>query len=267
MIYNLTFKAIATKNGDIHQGEKMRKTITTLIFILITIILYSNETIIIPVGEWAPYTSENEPEYGIICRIATAAFKEVDIEVEYEWVPWKRAFAMLKRDEHSFCSIGWAKNEERKRFVTYSETPIMITKNVFFHRKDNPIKFTSYKDLKGLTMGTTTGYAMQGAAEKAIKENYVKVDESASEVSNFWKILKRRIDIYPTSYHVGMSILEKNFTKAEIEQFTTFIEPDSDTIQYLIVSKKYPKANELLLKFEKGLKIIKEKGIYDEIVK
>lgn len=50
------------------------------------------ETITLTNGEWAPYLSESFKYGGFLSRVCSEAFALEGVDVEYEYLPWKRAY-------------------------------------------------------------------------------------------------------------------------------------------------------------------------------
>lgn len=59
---------------------------------LFTSVVHGKDTIRITNGEWPPYLSKKLPHYGFASHLITEAFATVNVEVEYGFFPWKRAF-------------------------------------------------------------------------------------------------------------------------------------------------------------------------------
>ncbi|MEL7401395.1 MAG: hypothetical protein AAFN68_12600, partial [Pseudomonadota bacterium] len=95
--------------------------------------LWAAESIVITSGEWAPYISQKLPHYGITSRIVTEAFKQQNIETQYQFYPWNRSLNSARGGEVN-ATLGWAKTEEREQDFWFSSEPISIEQTVFFNR-------------------------------------------------------------------------------------------------------------------------------------
>ncbi|BBE32083.1 ABC transporter substrate-binding protein [Tepiditoga spiralis] len=216
-------------------------------------------------GEWAPYLSEKLKYYGFFSRVVTDSFKNVGIKVEYGFFPWKRSYVLAENGSWD-GSLGWSRNEEREKSFYYSD-PVIELKDFLFYKKDKKIKFESYEDLRGKTIGIVIGYYYGKEFEKAQKAGIFKVDQSTSDEINLKKLLAGRIDCTILTYDIAMDILKNKFKKEEIEQITNTKKPTKVSPYYLILNKK-DKNNENIIKlFNKGLKQLKESGKYDQYLK
>ena len=57
-------------------------------------------------GEWPPFTSKEFQHGGVMSRIVTEAFAAEGVTVQYEYVPWKRAYAAAKTAKRTARSAG-----------------------------------------------------------------------------------------------------------------------------------------------------------------
>lgn len=70
-----------------------------LIHAVIATTAHARDHVVLSNGEWAPYLSENLPHYGAASHIVQAAFAAVDVEVRYEFYPWKRSYKLALEGE------------------------------------------------------------------------------------------------------------------------------------------------------------------------
>ena len=233
-----------------------------LIVVLFSVsFLFAEKTIVLSLGEWAPYMSESADGYGLTSRVVTAAFKEVGYNVEYAWMPWKRAFESAKDGKKYAGSPGWPINEERQIDFLFSTEPLLVSKTVFFYRKDLDFQWSNYNDLKKYKFGHTRGYSYPG-----VFDDKLNLDIANSDILNFKKLIAGRVDAFDCEFNVGYSLLTSNFSDADRAKITNHPKALSEEGDYLILSKKYPNVEKIMEEFNKGLKIIKEKGIYKKIM-
>ncbi len=246
--------------------ETMKYTVMIIVLLLSTV-LFAQNTLTFTIGEWAPYSSKTLDGYGIMPEIVTAAFKEVGIEVKYQWMPWNRALEIVKSDYNYDGTVGWGKTDERMKHFVYSKNQIVSDKQVLFHRKDYKFSWSNKaKDLMGKKVGHTRGYANMGALKTAVEKGLV-MDIADSDLINFKKLVNGRIDLFDCNLYVGRDIINNKLTPQEGELLTYKQEVLSDSPLMLLVSKSHPKADYIIKKFDEGMEIIKENGVYEKIVK
>lgn len=218
-----------------------------------------NNTITIANGEWAPYTSKALPHFGTVCRIITEAFALEGVRVTYVWTPWKRAFEETKAGAYDATS-GWISTPSRRLHFLYSDV-LFVTKKVFFHLKDYPFKWETIDDLKGLRIGAVNGYAYGESFDNAAANESIAVERVVDERTNFEKLLRGRIHIYPQELEVGLAHLE-NLSDEDRARITYHPRPLSELEYFLLFSIKVPKNRELVKKFNRGLRTLKANGKY-----
>lgn len=224
---------------------------------------FAREHVRLTNGEWPPYMSRELKHGGLATRIVTQAFALGGIQVEYGWLPWKRAFVYAQKGAWD-GSLGWAKLPERLNDFYFSE-PVFSGDMVFFHLKSHDFDWETIEDLQGIRIGATIGYSGYGQAFlRAEEEGHINVTRVASDIQNFKKLLLGRIQIFPSNKIVGYHILRKHFPHKKITLFTNHPAPILTRDYYLILSKKDPKNKELINRFNQGLKRLKVSGRYHQ---
>ena len=107
-------------------------------------------------------------------------------------------------------------------------------------------------------IGGSTGYEHVDL----LKKHGLKVDVIVNETSNFKKLVKGRIKLYPTNPKVAGTILKGlGITNLKFHP-KKFLFQD----QIILISNKRPNAQKLADAFDRGIKKLKASGRYDEIM-
>lgn len=242
------------------------KKLALVLLMVLSVYLLKAETIKLTNGDWAPFCSQSLPGFGTCSMVVTEAFKEVGINVEYGFFPWKRAFENARKGNEWVGSVVWGKNSERAKDFIYPEEPVMEQKTVFFHLKDTNFDWdgTSGK-LKSYKIGLTNGYSYGSFIDGKDKDASLNTEIAPHDINNMKKLLKGRIDIFPSNFAVGYQLIADNFNKADQLKFTNHELPLASSKYYLIISKAHPKSEYLLKKFNEGIAKLKAKGRIKEI--
>jgi polar amino acid transport system substrate-binding protein len=241
---------------------KILKTSVIIIITLFSTYTYA-EKVKLTNGEWAPFTSEKLFGHGLASHIVTEAFAQEDIEVEWGFMNWKRAFEWAKTGEWD-GSIVWAKSPEREEYFIYSD-PVIRTLNVFSYLKSKPFDWKEVEDLRGLIMGFTRGYNYGGYVTEAVDKNIVTTSYVDNDISNLQMLLAGRIDIFPIEMHVGRDLVNSKFAdQAHLIAFHEKIATNSRPL-YLIIPKKGNNPEKLRNRFNSGLKKITDSGRLKEL--
>ncbi|CDT01583.1 putative ABC-type amino acid transport/signal transduction systems, periplasmic component/domain [Vibrio coralliirubri] len=218
---------------------------------------HARESIKVTNGEWSPFMSPSLKHYGILSHIASEAMSEVDIEIEYGFYPWQRAYYLAKEGRWD-ATLGWAKTPEREE-AFYFSAPIYQTQVVFFHLKTLNFDWASDADLKGINVGVMRGtYAEQKLRQIQNSGLGVLFQPVDTELQNFRKLKAARIDLVAVDKDVGLSVLEKHFQESERGRFTYHSLPFYSQTLHVLFSKKSRNGEKNLRRFNKGLEAIKE---------
>ncbi len=221
------------------------------------------DEVILTTGEWPPYTSENIISYGFFTEIVTTAFKEIGYKPLINFYPWKRCEELVKKGE-AFAAFPYSINEERSKHFNFSD-PVMEGYTRFFYY-DKPEGYFNYNELNDLmeyTIGVVSGYFYIEMLTNAGLEN--SLDYSDNEISAIKKLIEGRVDLVPLNTVNGWEIIKKEFP-ADEDKFDSLDKELIQTDLRLIVSKRYTEASSILNRFNRGLEIIKNNGIYNQIL-
>ena len=221
---------------------------------------FAKDVVRLAIGEWAPYTAEQDPKGKLLERVVTEAFKLEGVEVQYSYFPWRRSY--LRVEDGSFDgTFPWTRTPERDRQFILNKVPILTEENVYFHLKSTAFDWQTLDDLKKYKVGVTLGYKN----EQIYKDHAIASDVAPSEELNFKKIAMGRIDVYETSKIVGYTTIKTTLPPATAVLFTHHYKPASVEDYFILFSRKTPRGKELANTFDAGLKRLKASGAYDKI--
>jgi len=245
--------------------NRLTKNHLTCLWFLCAIFCYtqatSAQTITVTTGEWAPLISEKLSGYGPISIIVKEAFSHNSIDVEFRFVPWKRAMREVDIGS-SNASSAWRITDKRKQKFLFSEN-VYENENVFFYLKSRPFDWKTLKDLKPYQIGAVLAYAYSEDFENAEKKGAFEVYRVNKEKLLIDMLLSGRIHAFPANREVGLSLIRSEAP----EFFNDFaIHPKPLTKKPLrLIVKKNAKGQALLKKFNAGLKTLKSSGRFEEI--
>ena len=151
------------------------------------------------------------------------------------------------------------------KIYQFSEAIVNSEDKLFFNKKlkkKSDFSVKSYDDLKKYKMGGVGGYYYL----EIFKKHNIKFDYSDSLVSAYKKLSLGRIELIPENYFVGKSSIKEHF-KGEEDSFGTLDFLFKKTKYHLLASKTYKNADKILKNFNNSLKILKENGTIDSIIK
>ena len=224
----------------------------------------AERTVTISTGEWAPFVSESLQGYGIAPRIVTAAFGKVDVDVEYVFYPWARAMREAQEKKVDFSGF-WFHTEERAKTLTYTES-MVDSPNVFFYRKDRKFDWSDFNNFPDKTIGTTLSYSYSQAFDDAVNTGKVSAEVEETDLLNFRKLLRGRIDAFPIAELVGYDLIKREFSASEVAMLDVHPVKISAAPLHLITARDNPEAEAKMALFSEGLKQLRESGELDRIL-
>ncbi len=224
----------------------------------------SAETVRIATGDYPPWTSSELPEGGFINMLVTKAFHEVGIDVEYDYIPWKRALEATRIGQYHASSF-WGHDPVRDTDFVLSE-PIHYDPIVLAHPKD--LEFPNWQlleQLEGFVFGATRGYTYSEGFWKLIDSDVLRVSVSNTDVENLEKLVAGQIDFFPISKATGRYLLHKYFTQAEADTIAFHSKPVNSSLDFLLFPRHHEETPALLEKFNRGLTLLREKTSVHEL--
>lgn len=218
------------------------------------------QTVTVAVGNWPPYTSEQDPQARIAQQIATEAFALEGVRVIFHYCPWIRCYREAEEGSVD-ATLPWFHSKKRDKVFLFSSQPLFRIKDVFFHLKGSHFRWEHLDDLKKYRLGGTLGYYDTDFLEA----HGLTLDKVSDERLNFKKMLAGRIDAYATSLSVGTFLIHELFTPATAARFTHSPKPLDEKSVFVMFSRKSPKGLLLRRKFDQGFRKLKASGRYNAI--
>ncbi|MGE8065330.1 substrate-binding periplasmic protein [Pseudomonas sp. NPDC089569] len=207
---------------------------------------------------WAPYVyEENGSALGLDYETTAIVFKRLGIEVQWQFLPWKRCLSMLESGQAD-GALDIFHSDERDATLLYPSEPLSQVQFVMFYANERPHPFRTLDELRGLTIGTSPGYLYS----QDFRESTLFTREPApSHEANFGKLLRGRIDLLITDRRVGQHLLDQLNIRDKITENPTIISQQS---QFLAV-RRNAGMDLLVQRFGAELKRFKREPAYAEL--
>jgi len=210
---------------------------------------------------WPPHYGKDLEGGGYTVEIVREALKRVGYRLETVWLPWKRAQMEAARGDYDGLGASYYTKERAMQFA-YSD-PVAATEIVFFKRSQDDIKYSKLEDLKPYKIGTGFGY---GYPEKFVKADYLHKIEAYEAKTNITRLLNKRIDLIIESRQTILFYLKQEFPD-KADSLEVLGEPLERMSLYVPFSKSRPDYRQKVDDFNRGLKMIKEDGTYQKIMR
>jgi polar amino acid transport system substrate-binding protein len=240
------------------------KRIALLIFFMLIGVqgAAENEIVRIASGEYPPWTSQKLKYGGFTNHIIIEAFALEGYKVEVTFYPWKRAYETAKKGEKFQATSYWYPSEQRTEDFIYSD-PLQEDAIVFFHLKTNPLtSWSTLADLKGKTIAAHEGFTYTDEFWAASKAGDLDVEVAISDELNFRKLLKGRVDLYPSDPLTGKRVLLEKFGLEAMKSVTYHPRPLTAVTGHLLFSKRADNIEKLVVVFNRGLATLRSSGRY-----
>lgn len=244
----------------------MKKTVLKAVPCILLLILFAvsgfaaDKTVTMIADPWAPYYSKDLPGHGFAADVIREALARKSYKVTFTVRPWKRSLKMVEEGKYDAIATAWYSDERAQKY-TFSK-PYGECRIVFFTKKENPLQWNNFKDLKGKKIGVVRNYAYSPEFSQA---TFLQKDEADNIVINIKKLIKNRTDTILMDKYVGLYTLKKDFP----EQAGTIVysdKPVSLNKLYCMFSKKVPGVDAKREAFNSGLAEIMADGTFDKIL-
>jgi polar amino acid transport system substrate-binding protein len=204
---------------------------------------------------WAPYVyEESGTMHGLDYETTVIIFQRLGIDVQWQFLPWKRCLAMLDQGLAD-GALDIFHSHARDNVLLYPSEPLSEVEFVLFYANARPHAFQTLDDLRGLTIGTSPGYLYNAEFSES---TLFKREPAPSHEANFGKLLRGRIDLLITDRRVGQHLLKELGLQHTISQAPTVI---SRQQQFLAV-RRGAGMDLLVQRFGAELKRFKQEPAY-----
>ncbi|GLQ33539.1 substrate-binding periplasmic protein [Litoribrevibacter albus] len=221
------------------------------------------DTVYLDIGEWAPFTSEKDPDGKIAETLVREAFALEGFDVEYNYYPWKRSYERIKNGQ-SDGTFPWFVNPDRgdNDYFIISKERLFRDKEVFFYHVNRPFDWKEFSDLKNYVIGGVIGYSHV----VQLANHGITVEAVSNEAQNYRKLMAGRIDAVPGGQIVGYYMIQKMFPEAKVRMITHHSKPLREADMFMFFSRKRPRSQEFDAAFSRGMKKLKSSGRYSTIL-
>tara|TARA_R110001592_G_scaffold65716_1_gene201716 strand:+ start:30029 stop:30790 length:762 start_codon:yes stop_codon:yes gene_type:complete len=239
--------------------KPLSKYFVTLILMTFVSMSIKAETIRVATGEYPPWTSESLPHGGFINHIVSSAFELSDIQVEFHYLPWKRALEATKVGQFHASSF-WGADIERRQDFFYSDV-VRNDSFVLFHRKSlAPFEWNSLTELTHLRIGATLGYSYSKDFWNLANNDSLRVSVENNDLTNLERLINGEIDLFPLSELTGYYLLNKHFSSQQSASIDVNLKPINSGKDFILFSQAIPGNDKYLNLFNKGLEELKKQN-------
>jgi len=231
-------------------------------------------------GEWAPYFYRERTTDGTMTERITGAtidsldaiFEKIDLDYEFELLPWKRCVAYAERfdkvQEFEMFSEAGMNSWRQERFLPTRE-PVYKRINVLYYNSDtfpDGLHVKTIQDMEKYKICVPAGFSFEFHVKAGLQRELVDVSHGSNYFDVIRKISLGFCDIMPANLAVvagGETIGQ--FTIPDNVAFVPDNTIDNTFYYYYWISKTSPRAAELRDKIDQAIRELKASGRWEEI--
>jgi polar amino acid transport system substrate-binding protein len=208
---------------------------------------------------------------GLDVQLVRAIFAQMDYEVTYEEVSWKRHQLDVKNGVRDIAA-GAFKNPKRGEYAYFS-MPYRKETDVLYVRKGEASRY-SFKDVgellrrfqaQSFRLGVINGYYYGPAMMRFIDDpaNAARIVAVGDDVANFENLLSHKIDGFIVDRLVGATLAWRNGWQLAVEE----VWPPVYSENIHVLFSKKTTTPEMVEAFNRSLDQLKQRGQYARIVR
>ncbi|MCS4306230.1 polar amino acid transport system substrate-binding protein [Rheinheimera pacifica] len=219
------------------------------------------DTVWLSSSNYYPHYAEDLPQQGAVSEIIRQAFLLQGIGIEIDFMPFARAYRESQQANYIGLIAAWYDDKRAEHF--YYSQPLYANQIVFFKHKDITVSYRDYADLaqQKLRIAVVQGYLhLPGLLESGITAVQVATDEQALQM-----LARGRVDLVPADKLNGLYLVDEKLPQyaGQLDWMTPALEQRP---MYLLLSKKDPRSEMLIQRFNNGLQQLRQSGQYQQII-
>ncbi len=209
---------------------------------------------------WPPYIDPTRADKGVAMDLVRHIFERAGYQTEAYTAAWPRTLEGASLGIVDVIAAAW-KTPEREKVLHFSD-PYLVNVIKLVKRRDAPIRFRRFDDLKGLMIATVVGYAYGREFDEA--EGIVRVP--TNHVAQSLLLLERRkVDLAIGDQWVIRNELT-HYMPRSIRQFEFLPRPVTERGLHVAISRENPDHERIAADFNRALKAMKADGSYDRLI-
>jgi polar amino acid transport system substrate-binding protein len=208
---------------------------------------------------WAPYVYlDGAAPAGVDYEMAAEVFKRLGIQVQWQFLPWKRCLMMIEQGQAD-AVLDIFHTPAREQWLTYANEALSQVEFVLYQANDRPVPASRLRTLQGLKVGVAPGFEYGPAFSASLAEK----EAAPTLEANFGKLMLGRIDLVITDRRVGKFVLRQLGLEKQISQVPGALNSD---LLYLAL-RRDGDLPLLAERFSEALRQFKQEPAYAQLLK
>ena len=203
--------------------------------------------------DWPPYIATDLPRQGYVAEVAREAFARAGVEVELNFLPWKRTLEETRSGKfHAYLPEYF--DYRRMRDFVFS-TPFPGGPLALMVRADSRLEYKTLHDLEGVRIGVVRGYVNTRAFDSA---DFLTKEEFVDDETCLRMLLSGRVDAVVADVNVANYIVGQRLGRVGVVR--PLAPALGDRLLYVCFPKSRPDHMERLTQFNTGLSAMRCDG-------
>ena len=228
---------------------------------------FANPKIVtVATGAYPPYTGKViSPEKTCALYILDTSLKSQGFEMQYHFMPWKRAYKSAKDGKFTLTAY-WLDTEERRNDFIFSKNIVATEDYYFVHSKENPLHWKEFSDLTGKRIVINRGWTYTKEFYDNAKKHNVLLREVNQQTQNLRMVLLKRADATILTKPGFQSYLDK-LKPSERKGLILVPKLVTRNTGHILFSKNIKNGNEIRDAFDKGYEKMKNDTLFKAAMK
>lgn len=198
---------------------------------------------------YAPFTSKALPGGGLLTQVVQAALSQSRVSNELDWQPWNRGLHMTLLAQYD-ATFPYMRSQDMEQDYLFSG-PLLVVRQHLFSRAGEVYEVDDLPALAGKRLCYPLGWQLPTAIQGMVEQGLLTRHAPQGMIECARLLLLQRDDFFIANGPIGKAALEA--TGEPSSHFRRSQSAFPERSLHLIVSRRHPRAEQLLLTFNQGL--------------
>ncbi|WP_083917516.1 substrate-binding periplasmic protein [Leeia oryzae] len=223
------------------------------------------ETVVMAGTEWPPYMGATLPRQGAATAVVTAAFKAMDIDIRYDFLPWQRT-VQDGTSNPKYAGYMPAYYSQSRALSGYISEKIAASRVGFAEQRAKPVFWSTARLLPSTRVGLVQGYVNTPEFDRRASDRNFSIDMAVSDENNLTKLAANRIDLALIDLYVFNYYLSHSASLGVNAKLLRFQGEVLDEKPVYIFFQKTPQGLRLRNLFNQGIAKINAQKVFDDVM-
>lgn len=198
---------------------------------------------------YAPFTGKALPGGGLLTQVVQAALSQSRVSSELDWQPWNRGLHMTLLAQYD-ATFPYVRSQEMEQDYLFSD-PLLVVRQHLFSRAGEVYEVDDLPALAGKRLCYPLGWQLPTAIQSMVEQGLLTRHAPPGMIECARLLLLQRDDFFIANGPIGEAALDA--TGEPSSHFRRSQSAFPERSLNLIVSRRHPHAEQLLLTFNQGL--------------